>query len=397
MDDKLNQPGVDPDLSLQDVLITAIRTSDIKGVRAALRRGADVNYWRLMDGERFPVPLGVALMAGDREIVRELLKAGANTNVEDYVRQCVEADDLHTLKLLLSFKADPNGQRTSKPAWKGDENFETNLIVAVREDRSAAMIRTLLDAGADPNRQDENEDSALLIARMQGNRRLVKLLEPCVSNTERKRVEELCGERCRVAVALDEKISEAINCGDSAEVKQLIVANNRNIDAFLHTGEGSLLEHAINRYYESLDPERLNPRDQQGRPIESEQVLAVITTLLDLSAPTDQVYYNAPLHIASRLCQHRPEVFERMVKMAEDVDPRQAIEFDTPLMNVAFFHVEKAVEILLSHGADVNALNRRGESPLTVAYRGEKLNGPSRVPQMLIDAGAKNPPPPPAP
>jgi ankyrin repeat protein len=79
-------------------------------------------------------------------IVRQLLAAGADPNVEDEqgrtaLSYAVEKDELETVRVLLANGADPNAGRMNLP-----------LQVAAHRG-STAVVEVLLQAGADPNRQ----------------------------------------------------------------------------------------------------------------------------------------------------------------------------------------------------------------------------------------------------
>jgi ankyrin repeat protein len=67
----------------------------------------------------------------------------------------------------------------------------------------------------------------------------------------------------------------------------------------------------------------------------------------------------------------------------------------TPLILAAFEGRTNAVQILLAHGADVNAKDNKGETALMAAKRGgtalmaAKTEGYKEIVRMLKEAGAK--------
>jgi ankyrin repeat protein len=128
----------------------AIAEKNLKKVNALIRGGVDVNA--LHPDYDLGFPLSHALDVDDLGIIRALLKAGANPNV-DCLAYSVKQDKLPLAKLLIAHGADLKGQ----PTWEKDEEFETNLIRAARLGRYP-FVKLLLEAGANPNvHNGENE------------------------------------------------------------------------------------------------------------------------------------------------------------------------------------------------------------------------------------------------
>ncbi len=127
------------------ILNQAILANDVGAVKQTLQLKVDVNA---------PSEQGVyAIHAAAQPNVKEeilalLLSAGADPNVRDFNGQSalhisVKGKSLNKIKFLVSGGAQINERnRTGYPAL---------LIAVLRFDPSAAMVRTLLDLGADQN------------------------------------------------------------------------------------------------------------------------------------------------------------------------------------------------------------------------------------------------------
>ncbi|KAF4539228.1 uncharacterized protein LTHEOB_10392 [Lasiodiplodia theobromae] len=123
-------------------------------------------------------PLGVAVWFGHEKQVKLLLEKGANPNGENGARPplwVAAAKTKHNagriIQILLAHKADP-----SKPS-ELDQN-STPLLAAVKNDRAPAIISTLVDAGASPEKQNEKGESALAVAEKKKDRDILQAMHP---------------------------------------------------------------------------------------------------------------------------------------------------------------------------------------------------------------------------
>lgn len=140
--------------------------------KALLEAGADVNA---ADGSN-ATPLVYATWRNrvDVDVIKDLLDRGADPNVADDEGDtalicAARHAEKEIIELLIARGADVNAQnrigRTALIAL-ADEN----------EDAAFACIATLLKAGADPNLQDEDDDTALHYAVARANAKLAALL-----------------------------------------------------------------------------------------------------------------------------------------------------------------------------------------------------------------------------
>ncbi|MEM1224992.1 MAG: ankyrin repeat domain-containing protein [Planctomycetota bacterium] len=142
---------------------------DLTAVRAALEGGEPAHR----PDEQQRTPLHLASFDGHAEVVSELLNAAAKVDHRDSFGRTAlmyasTADNVETVKLLLDAGADPN-------LVDSDENF-TPLMFAAAEGQ-LGVCRLLLDGGADVSAVDVDGESALDFAKAGGHEEVVSLLE----------------------------------------------------------------------------------------------------------------------------------------------------------------------------------------------------------------------------
>jgi ankyrin repeat protein len=149
-------------------LIEAIKSQNPKAVDALLSSQADVNAAQ-PDGA---TPLAWAVYLNQTEVAERLLKAGAKVNTADeygdspLTLACGLGNDVLVDKLLTA-GADANSAR-----WNG----ETALMIASRSG-SVKAVKLLLDHGAKPDAVDANKNqNALMWAAAEGHSNVVELL-----------------------------------------------------------------------------------------------------------------------------------------------------------------------------------------------------------------------------
>lgn len=121
------------------------------------RRSFDINTKSLSEGES---ALHLAIRKGKTNLVRMILKAGADINLQGSnentpLHMAVEQGDLEIVNLLLDFRANPN-----------IKNYQSYTPLMISDDYR--IIKSLLEAGADPNIEDDCGRTAIFFLGAQG-------------------------------------------------------------------------------------------------------------------------------------------------------------------------------------------------------------------------------------
>lgn len=179
----------------------AIRSGDAIAVRRLIADGEMID--QIDKGHR---PLTLAATIGHFEIVQELIVAGANPNATNAagVAAIHVARDPATLVLLINAGADidaPSETRGTTPLHAAsasgivamvkvlldrgadvnpvDANEETALMAAVKN-RAVAIVRELIAAGADIERRNKYGSTALLLATQESSRSCLQIAETLI-------------------------------------------------------------------------------------------------------------------------------------------------------------------------------------------------------------------------
>lgn len=118
----------------------AVRKGSLAAVQRHLKNGDDVNKMSLAG-----TPIYAAASAGELEIARALIAAGADVNFgpsDTPLQRAIQRGHVEVAQLLLAANADPN--RAPSPV------VPPPLALAVLANR-VELVRALLDAGARPN------------------------------------------------------------------------------------------------------------------------------------------------------------------------------------------------------------------------------------------------------
>lgn len=363
-------------------LIGAARSGDLAALQGAIAAGADLDR----DDREFPKGGLTALMhaaaAGHGEIASALIAAGADVNRHDARQRpwnktaliyAVAANQLEIVELLLAAGADPN---TSD---RLDEPGRTPLIYAAINEHSGiarALLATganatikdsqgntalhyaysnpeivplLLAAGADPFEPGTEGDSPIALASMMGKGDLARLMLQARSSDPDV-------ARQQTSQALD----WAAGNGDLALVEALLAAG-ADPDVRDETGFTPLMS-AIARGYPKI-------------------VERLVAAGADLSL-TDEDGKNALYLAIARGDAGSTLDIARWLHARGATLPEGAET--SRLFAEAIPQGESAVRLLLELGADVNASNLEGETPLFFAI---ECDSPAAI-AILIAAGA---------
>ena len=129
-----------------------MRENNIKAIKKLLKKGFDVNQF--IDGT---TPIHYTLLIGKFDIVKVLLEAGANVNLEDNegetpIYTAAWSEHLETVKLLIESGANVNHENN-----KG----ETVLSQIVFYNNLTKTVKLLIDSRADVNHVDNDGQTPL--------------------------------------------------------------------------------------------------------------------------------------------------------------------------------------------------------------------------------------------
>lgn len=149
-----------------EAFYSAIRSNDLAQLKTLLGQSADVNT---RDG-RGETPLMYAASVGSLDAMKLLLEKGADVNAQNQFGSTAliwSATDLGKVELLLEHGANPN---------LASKRGRTALLVAAMSDRSAPIVRLLIDKGADVQAKDFLKTTALKAATFGNDTETVRLL-----------------------------------------------------------------------------------------------------------------------------------------------------------------------------------------------------------------------------
>ena len=145
------------DTSINQCLLSGSREGDIDRVRDALKNGADVDYVDHREKEN-GTPLMRASRKGHLEIVKALIAAGANVNIQHNGRTAliyaIWLGHLKIVKVLIVAGADVNHQ----------DNVARTALIYASESGYLEIAKALIAAGANVNIKDGMGDTALMRA-----------------------------------------------------------------------------------------------------------------------------------------------------------------------------------------------------------------------------------------
>ena len=149
-------------------LAWAVNRDDLETADLLIRAGAQAN----IANDYGVTPLSLACTNRSAPMVDKLLKAGANPNAAQWTGErplmiCARTGNVEAVKLLLSHGADPNAKET--------QQGQTALMRAVAGKHSE-VVRALIDRGADVRARSNGGFTALLFASQQGDIDSARLL-----------------------------------------------------------------------------------------------------------------------------------------------------------------------------------------------------------------------------
>ncbi len=382
----------------------AIFGGDKEIVRALLDRGASPNpaVAPIHLSYRYVTPLHVAAYYGDVAICELLIERGAEVNVEAPTERGVWTASARQTPLhfavysgsakLVEFLLD-HGANVDAP---GTEN-ETPLHVAT-ERKDLTMVKVLLSHGADANRRSHDGQTPTSIATHNGSEGIVKLLtarhgqitiHSAASLGDVKAMERLANGGIsvnRLDIQGQTALHAAVAAGQVRAVEWLI-AHGANVN-LADDKEATALSIALRiaqGYSDSQDPNeaaRFTAMKNRERD--------VIALLISHGAVLDFAYGMPQETVLS----HATQVADLLIDAGSDLDDSGDHQA-TLLHRAAWWGNRKAVADLIELGADLNAADRMGGTPLHAALQSgctrywDVFTGPHPdVLRLLLEHGA---------
>lgn len=229
---RVRPPAFSGRMVAESALDLAVRRFDVERVRRFVTRGADVNE-RYEDGS---TPLLNAAVFPDPRMVKALAALGA----------AVQARDANG-ETALMYSAAHGGQ---------------SYTMGIRDLKSTATVRSLLDMGVDPHLKDDNGETALSKAEQCGERLIAAELAKTGSPGLR---EELRGEP-------KPELFYAVRCRDLGKVKRLLrggariaVQDRKGLSPLMYAAgqyDGRIIHHLIHHAHDLR--ESLELKDSEG-------------------------------------------------------------------------------------------------------------------------------------
>lgn len=185
-------------------LLTAAGFGDSSVVETLIKAGANINT--IIDG-RSPLMQAIewAFSPDDVQIVRLLIEAGANLEVQDKYGNtalmiAIEKDKSEIVEMLIS-------------AGASSEQVESVNLLKACQSETIEQIQELLQSNANPNVKDTSGLSALGVAAATGNRAVVRLLIDAGVDIEAKDAKGCTPLMAAISKARIEVIQELLQAG----------------------------------------------------------------------------------------------------------------------------------------------------------------------------------------
>lgn len=366
----LLEAGADPNIEAftfyKTPLLTTTFFGDLETVSLLVAAGADLDK----EGDRGWPALRYALTREDLSFARLLIESGANVRHRGLLYTAAKDGPPGAVNLLLEAGADPrleNIRRTST----GLHGFDSN--------GDLAALEALLEAGADINVQDSSGRTPL--SRAMSNRNPAIIRHMIAAGAEMSNPEDWSKGL----------LSAASNGQPMPEIIELAIANgadpnyrDRRGRTALHLlADGNGTDAAAVLVAAGADIEALdrNVNTPFLRAIRARNVpMAEAFIKLGADIEATGTAGRGALHYVARRGGH--DMLSWMLAKSTDVNPRDEDE-NTPLMLVPGW-AGISMRLLLDAGADVNASNALGQTPLHFAASSGYIEGVG----ALVAAGA---------
>lgn len=377
---RLLQSGADPNAApLQEpVLMTAARVGNTEAVRALVARGARVNATGSSRGQ---TALMWAVANRHPDVARILIENGADVRARSRTEDVVVQRGSRYGGVVSQQRAVTERSVATTP-----QGGSTPLLFAARSG-DAASARLLIAAGADVNETAPDGTSVLVMASHSGHSPLVVSLLELGANPD-------------AAGSGYTALHAAVLRGDLNMVTQLI-SHGAHVNVLVTKGTSSRrysTDLALNAAWVGATPFWLAARFAEPEimrvlaahgadPLvtskdETTPLIAVLAAGVNWgsSASDSRDRRLDPEDLARRAIE-RDSIEKRVLQVAAlavglgaDVNARNYVG-DTALHQAATKGFNRVIQLLADKGAHLDARNKRGQTPLSIAEAGSKNNG----------------------
>ena len=309
-------------------LLKAVQAGKLDEVNSLLDRGADPNE----PGYEGMTPLIVAAIGGLAEVAAALLDRGAEI---DRCDDCCHTALVHSISQRNDEVTDLLLKRAANPALENWLAFS----FAVRFGQ-IPLVHRLLNLGADPNVQEEDDPTPLMDAVGRGNLDLVKVLLDAGADPQRTAEEGLTA----FDLAVRNREREIVKL-----LEKHVAPSKRSLLAAVEARDVRMVEKLI----------------AQGVPVNF----------------CDEEFSYSPLSWAAQNGSTR--IARRLIEAGADVEARDWMD-QTPLWTAVMIDRVRVVRVLLEAGAKINITDDSGDTLLQSAIWSESF----RSIELLIEAGA---------
>lgn len=397
-------------------LCIAIDTNDLQKVKELIESGVNVDnrgvsrigtyqeqcgveYDKKEVKDCYFLPLSFAIMRGNLDIVKELIKAGADVNGETecgaYYGEYADADYTFGPLYIAMKGVNHDRKEMNKDIVKELIKAGANVNASVKDEtgkhtlleltNDAEISKILLEHGAKDsllaaiNREDLNSFNSLLETSTleDKNRALAKT----VALNDITLTQELINAGADVNVGINNNPYPNEGC---ATITPLSIALDKNYKEMADLLESKGAKELLCTAIESKDKQRVQQSIKDGEDLNRKYLYCV---------PRDS-YYNAELirwnnNTSLAICPYsyffapiyqmiragNIELIKEIIKLNANIDINEALRFAAHTANL------EAVKYFVKKGADVNARNDKGKTPLFYTRNKEIL-------EFLISKGA---------
>ena len=391
-------------------LITACNKDKINAIKVLLRAGADP---KITDESGDACLHHVVYGAGDcsKEVLEPLINHGADVNATNNYNETAliiacSKRNTDAINILLSAGADPN---------IADDASDTCLRHAVRKDCSKEVLETIIKHGTDVNATNNNNQSALMIACYTGNIDAINVL--LRAEADPNIIDKISGPALRIAcyrgdidainVLLhagadpnitdgdgDTSIHHAVRGSCSTEALETIINHDVDVNITNKNNRTALMKACTMRNTNAInvllragaDP---NITDNDGNTslhhaVEGGCSKDVLETIINHGGDVNATNKNNRTSLMIACYKRNIDSISVLLFAATDSNFSDVI-CDTCLHKAVRAGCNiQALQVIIDHCADVNAVNNEGATALLVACD----TGQKESVNVLLRAGA---------